>query len=142
MNLYAVKLIKKFEGWTHRPYRCPAGKWTIGCGHKIRRGERFFKLTDEDIIALLERDLWERQRQLARLVHVPLTAYEEGALLSFIFNMGAGVFQRSTLRMRVNRKEHAEVFNEFRKWIWAGGKKMPGLLVRRTEEARCYLGIF
>lgn len=140
MNTYAKRLIRYFEGHSYRPYRCPAGYWTIGYGHKIKPHETFSVLTDREIEALLNQDLNERQHHLAALIQVPLTQHEEGALLSFIFNVGAGAFQRSALRMKINRKEHGEVVHEFRKWIWAGGKKSPGLMARRMAEAQCYLG--
>lgn len=140
MNIYAKNLIKRFEGLSYRPYRCPAGRWTIGYGHKIGANETISILTDQEIEALLKQDLNERQRQLAALIQVPLTQNEEGALLSFLYNVGAGAFQRSTLRMKVNRKEHGEVVHEFRKWIWARGRKCPGLVARRAAEAQCYLG--
>jgi lysozyme len=39
-------------------------------------------------------------------------------LVPFEFNLGAGALQRSTLRRKVNREEHAMVPAEFMKWIW------------------------
>jgi lysozyme len=42
--------------------------------------------------------------------------------VSFTFNLGAGALQRSTLRRKVNREEHADVPAELSKWVWAGGK--------------------
>jgi lysozyme len=73
---------------------------------------------------------------------VPLLGHQEAALLSFIFNVGAGAFQRSTLRMKVNRREHEEVPLEFHRWVWSKGKKLPGLVVRRAVEASWYEGAF
>ena len=36
----------------------------------------------------------------------------------------------------VNREEHALVPAEFMKWVWAGGRKLQGLIGRRGAEAR------
>ena len=62
------------------------------------------------------------------------------ALVSFAFNLGAGALQRSTLRRKVNREEHAAVPAEFRRWIWAGGRRLNGLVWRREAEAVLYAG--
>lgn len=63
------------------------------------------------------------------------------ALTSFTFNLGGGALQRSTLRRKVNREEHSAVPTEFRKWIWAGGRKLKGLVRRREAEAKRYRSV-
>ena len=141
MNEKAMQLIKKFEGNSLVPYRCPAGHLTIGWGHRIRPYESFTSLTLAETDILLERDLYAAECVLVKLVRVPLDLSQEGALLSFIFNVGAGAFQRSTLRMKVNRQDHAEVPAEFHRWVWAKGQKLPGLRVRRAVEAAYYEGL-
>ena len=60
------------------------------------------------------------------------------ALSSFTFNLGAGALQRSTLRRKVNHEEHDAVPGEFRRWVWAGGRKLKGLMLRREAEAALY----
>ena len=60
------------------------------------------------------------------------------ALGSFAFNLGAGALQRSTLRRKVNREEHDAVPVEFRRWVWAGGRNLKGLIRRREAEAELY----
>ncbi len=59
-----------------------------------------------------------------------------------IINLGSGALQRSTLRRKVNRQEHADVPAEFVKWVYADGRKLPGLVKRRRCEAMLYLGAF
>ena len=56
-------------------------------------------------------------------------------MASFVYNVGAGGLQRSTLRRKVNREEHALVPAEFLKWVCAGGRKLKGLARRREAEA-------
>ncbi len=46
--------------------------------------------------------------------------------------------QRSTLRRKVNREDHEEVPAEFMRWVWAGGRKLRGLVRRREDEAGLY----
>jgi len=57
---------------------------------------------------------------------------------AFFVNLGSGALQRSTLRRKVNREEHEDVPPEFLKWVWAGGKKLKGLVKRRNAEALAY----
>ena len=76
---------------------------------------------------------------MLRLIRVPLADGRFDALGSFTFNLGAGALQRSTLRRRVNREEHDAVPPEFRRWVWAGGRKLKGLIRRREVEAEFYM---
>ncbi len=134
-------LIKRFEGFNPTIYICPAGYPTIGYGHVVRKEEqeRFEDGINEQVAEeLLQRDLRWAERGVLRLIDVPLTDGQFDALVSFTFNLGTGALQRSTLRRKVNREEHAEVPREFMRWVWADGRRMKGLIKRRAAEARSY----
>ena len=138
-----LDLIKRFEGFSPTIYTCPAGYPTIGYGHLVRDRERDLfadGISREEAGELLKRDVLWAERGVLRLISVPLTDGQFDALVSFTFNLGAGALQRSTLRQKVNREEHAQVPREFMRWIWAGGKRLPGLLVRRKLEVSLYRG--
>ncbi|HCI49109.1 MAG: hypothetical protein A2977_03770 [Alphaproteobacteria bacterium RIFCSPLOWO2_01_FULL_45_8] len=141
VNTQAIRLIKKFEGKSLVPYACPGGYKTIGWGHRVLPYESFVSLTLREAEVLLVHDLQRCGRTLTQLVTVPLERHQEAALLSFLFNVGGGAFQRSTLRMKVNRQEHLDVPYEFHRWVWAKGRKLPGLIARRAVEAACYEGV-
>jgi GH24 family phage-related lysozyme (muramidase) len=137
-----LALIKRFESFSPTVYVCPAGYETIGYGHVVLDGERerFANgISEHEAEDLLRRDAGIAERAVLRLIAVPLTDGQFDALASFVFNVGAGGLQRSTLRRKVNREEHGEVPAEFMKWIWAGGRKLKGLVRRREAEARAYL---
>jgi GH24 family phage-related lysozyme (muramidase) len=122
-------------------YICPAGYPTIGYGHVVNPDERqqfASGITSEQAEALLRQDVQIAERAVLRLITVPLTDGQFDALVSFTFNLGAGALQRSTLRRKVNRGDHAAVPPEFRKWVWAGGRKLEGLVRRREAEAALY----
>ena len=87
---------------------------------------------------LLKRDVLWAERGVLRLISVPLTDGQFDALVSFTFNLGTGALQRSTLRRKVNREDHVDVPKEFRRWVWAGGKRSKGLIRRREAEAKIY----
>jgi len=57
------------------------------------------------------------------------------AIVDFTFNLGAGRLQTSTLRPRVNQRDWAAVARELQRWVYGGGKVLPGLVVRRQAEA-------
>ena len=136
-----IDLIKQFEGFSPTVYICPAGYPTIGYGHVVKTQEReqfADGITTEQAETLLRQDVQTAERAVLRLITVPLTDGQFDALVSFTFNLGAGALQRSTLRRRVNRGDHAAVPAEFRKWVWAGGRKLQGLVRRREAEADRY----
>ena len=136
-----LALIKRFEGFEPEVYICPGGWPTIGYGDVVRdhERERFADGIDEAIgEELLRRDVAAAERAVLRLIRVPLADGQFDALCSFTFNLGAGALQRSTLRRKVNREEHDAVPAEFGRWVWAGGRKLKGLIRRREAEAQIY----
>lgn len=135
-----LALIKQFEGFNAEPYLCPGGYWTIGYGHVIKNPKDYpYSLTRDEALELLAQDVIRAERAVLRLITVPLTGGQFDALVSFAFNLGAGALQRSTLRRKVNSEEHADIPAEFMKWVWAGGKKLNGLINRRKAEGLCYI---
>ena len=112
MSKTGLDVIKTFEGFSPTVYICPAGYPTIGYGHVVKPYERqhFANcITAEHAESLLRQDVQTAERAVLRLITVPLTDGQFDALVSFTFNLGAGALQRSTLRRKVNRGDHAAV---------------------------------
>lgn len=134
-----LDLIKRFEGFSRTVYFCPAGYPTIGYGHVVKDDEDFSSGVDEaQAEELLRQDAQIAERAVLRLIDVPLTDGQFDALVSFTYNLGGGALQRSTLRRKINREEHAEVPEQFMRWVWAGGRKLRGLVRRREAESMRY----
>lgn len=136
-----LDLIKRFEGFSPTIYICPAGYPTIGYGHVVLEHEQdqfALGITQAEATELLRKDVGIAERAVLRLISVPLTEGQFDALVSFTFNLGAGALQRSTLRRKVNRGEHESVPAELLKWVWAAGKRLPGLIRRRRAEGSAY----
>ncbi len=136
-----LDLIKRFEGFSPTIYICPGGWPTIGYGHVVKELERNQYKAGIDICigtALLQSDIAVSERALLRLISVPINDGQFDALVSFTFNLGAGALQRSTLRRKVNREEHRAVPAEFRRWVWASGRRSAGLARRRDAEINRY----
>ena len=61
------------------------------------------------------------------------------AIVDFTFNLGAGRLQTSTLRRRVNQRDWTAAGQGLRRWVYGGGKVLPGLVTRREAEVALIL---
>ena len=139
-----LSLIKRFEGFSKTVYICPAGHPTIGYGHVVldHEMESFAEgVSGEQATDLLRQDVAIAERAVLQHINVPLTNGQFDALVSFTFNLGSGALQRSTLRRKLNCQEYTSAANEFSRWVWAGGKKLKGLVRRRQVEAELFNSI-
>lgn len=146
----AIDLAKRFEGFERKakrgveitaiPYICPAGFWTIGYGHLC--DPKHPPITEREAAVYLTHDL--QSALAATLRYCPVLATEsEGrlaAIVDFTFNLGAGRLQTSTLRRRVNQRDWVAAGQELRRWVYGGGRVLPGLVTRREAEAAWLLG--
>jgi len=140
----AIALAKNFEGF-HRvpktdplrrahPYVCPAGYWTIGYGRLCSPDHS--PITQQQAEVYLEEDLLKSLDATLRYCPV-LTTEHEGrlaAIVDFTLNLGAGRLQTSTLRTRIQQRDWASAAKELRRWVFGGGKALPGLVTRREAE--------
>ena len=140
----AIDLARRFEGFERKvrrgveitaiPYLCPAGFWTIGYGHLCAQDHP--PITQDEAEAYLAQDLVKAL--YATLRYCPLLATEPdtrlAAIVDFTFNLGAGRLQTSTLRRRINQRDWAAASQELLRWIYGGGKVLPGLVARREAE--------
>ena len=144
INERGIEIVKSFEGLSLKPYLCPAKVWTVGYGSTTGSDggpvdPDMEPITEVHADALLGRDLETSERWVSRLIKEPLSENQFSALVSFTFNVGAGEFQRSTLRMKLNRGEYQNAADEFPKWRRAGGRILAGLVRRRTAERALFL---
>jgi len=134
-----IDLIKDFEGFRSEPYRCSANVPTIGFGATLGITMESAPITLAEGEALLKRDLVRFERAVHRLCPVPLTQGQYDALVSFSFNLGSGALQSSTLRRKINREVYIAAADEFPRWVFAGGRRLAGLIRRREAERALFL---
>lgn len=145
----AVDLCRDMEGF-HRvvrrgavitavPYICPAGFWTIGYGRLCDKDHP--PITLEQGEAYLIQDLQESVAATLRACPVLLSEPEHrlAAISSFVFNLGPGRLQTSTLRRRINQGDWQAAGDELLRWVNGGGRKLPGLVRRREAERNLFL---
>ena len=144
-----VGLIKRSEGLRLTAYRCPAGVWTIGYGHTSRAGPpQVFPgmtITQDQADAILAADLEKFEADVGRHVTVAVAQCQFDALVSFVFNVGAGNFRASTLLRKLNAGDKDAVPAELLKWDKAHDRsgqlvRVPGLTTRRHLEASLWAG--
>ena len=133
-----IAVIKKFEGLRLKAYKCPAGVYTIGYGHteNVNADSEISELMADQI---LRKDL-KKFEQAINDLDVPLLQCEFDSLVSFVFNVGIGNFNKSTLKKLLSQKKFFYAAKEFDKWVFAGGKKLPGLQNRRNKERKIFEG--
>ena len=123
------------EGLRLEAYQDAAGVWTIGYGHTagVRRGD---KISPDCAKEMLLMDLEQVEKEVGEL-DVARTEGQFDALVSFAYNVGIGRLKRSTL-LRVIREggSRSAIRREFKKWVFASGRKLRGLELRREWEAR------
>ena len=129
----------------YEPYHDPVGFPTIGYGHLLSREpwaalNRWPAITEAEADRLLDHDMARAADAVLRLTVVPLTDGQFAALVDFTFNVGAGNLEASTLRRVINRAEYGEAPQQFRRWVFAGGVKLPGLVRRREDEIALWIG--
>ncbi len=157
-------LMHFFEGYRTRPYRCSAAIWTVGYGHAMYSDQLALpNIRKEGYTGLIRSDYqlkegdnraWEKS-ELVDLFKMDIDIFERGVLrlspnlvghqskfdsiVSFAYNAGLGNYQRSTIRMKVNRGEWDAAADAFMSWTKAGGKEVAGLVKRRKAERALFL---
>lgn len=148
MNLdLAAELCRRFEGFSNKPYICPAGVATIGYGSTYYADGR--KVTMADAV------IDEPQARML-LMHELLNTYAPGvirqcpillalaaqtrdwrklnAIVDFAYNLGVGRLQTSTLRRKINAQDWEGTKEQLMLWTRGGGKVLRGLVIRRQAE--------
>ncbi|CAK0765332.1 lysozyme [Gammaproteobacteria bacterium] len=135
-----IDLVKGYEGLRLRVYRDAAGLSTIGYGHLIKPGENFSGgISAKKAELMLVNDLLATEDSVKKWVNVALTQGQFDALVSFVFNVGAGSFKKSTLLRKLNAGDVAGAAEEFGKWDKADGKVAEGLRRRRVAEMEVFV---
>ena len=126
--------IKEFEGLRKEAYLDAAGVPTIGYG-------RTYGVKMGDVISeywadmYLKADLYDLEKQVDTLGNWNQPQFD--ALVSFAYNLGFYKLKTSTLMKTIKEggSMHA-IKKEFKRWVYAGGKVLPGLVKRREWEAK------
>lgn len=139
-----LELIGNVEGCRRDPYKCPADVLTVGIGSTEAGGEQIDPkrlYSDQEIADRWAKDLAKAEACVNRYGNgqkMPQGAFD--AMTSLTFNVGCGAMRKSSLFRLANDGGYSPALCEqFRRWIYAGGKKLKGLEVRREKERKLCL---
>lgn len=128
-------IIRRFEGFRSKPYLCPAGVWTIGFGSTKNVTASHAPVSLQQAEVMMRLDALEAHQTVLKISPVlqshPLVAC---AIADFVYNLGAGRYRASTLRRKVDGEDWQGTREQLSKWVWGGGRKLPGLILRRQVE--------
>jgi lysozyme len=130
--LYA--LIRRFEGLYLKPYLCPAGVLTIGYGTtgQLLTADTVWTLEQAEKAMKTEADAC--YRAVIKLAQ-NCSRSQWVALADFSYNLGVTRLAGSTLLKKINAGDRQAAKLEIEKWVWAGGRVLPGLIARRAAES-------
>lgn len=140
-----LDLIKEFEGFSSKPYKCSAGVSSIGYGSTYYRDNKKVTMSDKPITEdeansllayIANKDFGSF---INKVVKVELNQNQFDALVSFAYNLGNGNLQNSTLLKKINQGDFIGASNEFIKWNKVGKKELVGLTKRREKEKKLFL---
>ena len=144
-GMAGLELIKRFEGFESKPYKCAAGVPTIGYGSTYYEDGTKVKLTDPPIteqraLELFRNVLVTYERAVDSFCRDDITQNQFDALVSFAFNVGTQALKNSTLLKKVNlNPQDPDIRNQFLRWNKAGGVILKGLTKRREEIGRAHV---
>jgi lysozyme len=138
-----LSLIKDFEGFRSKSYRCPAKVLTIGFGHTSMAGPPEVKegmtISRAEGDRILKADLKKYEAFVRDAIKVELTPAQYSACVSLCYNIGGGAFKRSSVVRFCNKRQWKNAADAFALWNKAGGRVLPGLTRRRAAEAALFM---
>ncbi len=140
INNIAMHIIKKHEGLRLKAYRCPSNVLTIGYGHTGKDVVKGMLIDEKQAEILLVKDLEKFEKGVRDLLTVETSEREFSAMVSLAFNIGLKAFSRSEVLRKHNNKQKFEACKAFHNWRKSGSKVLRGLVIRRLEEAKLYIG--
>lgn len=122
------------EGKKEKAYKDTKGIWTIGIGHTGPEVKPGLVWTEAQIMSVFKEDVkWAEDAVNA--VEVPLAQHQFDALVSFVFNVGANAFAKSTMLKLLNEGDFYGAEQQFNRWVIP--KEITG---RRMSEKKQFAG--
>ena len=131
-----IPMLKEFEGFSPKATRDKDGTFTICWGHtgkningkstcNSHQGEIQLRVDANKVLA----EVFESSPVLK-------TRYpsEQAAVADFAYNAGLGAYQRSSFKIFIDRGETIAAKQELKRWVYAKGRYLPGLVKRRNRE--------
>ncbi len=105
------------EGRIFTPYKDTGGIYTVCEGHTGPDIDPQRLYTDADCDAFKRQDIAKAAAAVNRLVRVPVTSYQQAALIDFVYNLGPTALANSTLLARLNARDYEGACKEYGRWV-------------------------
>ncbi len=133
--LLAAPMVARYEGTILQTYVDPVGVPTVCIGETDKEIVMRNKFTADECTVLLGASLLSHMTEVAECVVSPVKPHEAAAIVSWSYNVGTSAACASTLVRKLNSgAPSTEWCNELKRWVFAGGKKLEGLVNRREAE--------
>ena len=139
------EFLLNYEKFKSNAYQDAAGYFTIGYGHKIKRGESYFlqTITETQGRGLALHDLNPFMKSLRSRLTKSVSQNQFDALSIFGFNCPSGIRSRSSIMFKINHGQNVGLsdFTAYDKARNVQTNKLfvvPGLLNRRRDEYEMY----
>ncbi len=141
-NQRGLELIGNAESCRRDPYVCPAGVLTDGMGntHGVVRGT---VKDDQQIAKEWEANILDAESCVNRYGNGRnLSDNTFSAAVSVTFRAGCGNMRSSQMFTLFRSGNITAACNQFTRWVWGGGKVLPGLVTRAGDEkSLCLEGV-
>lgn len=141
-NQRGLELIGNAESCRRDPYVCPAGVLTDGMGntHGVVRGTI---KNDQQIAKEWEANILDAESCVNRYGNGRnLSDNAFSAAVSVTFRAGCGNMRSSQMFTLFRSGNITAACNQFTRWVWGGGKVLPGLVTRAGDEkSLCLEGV-
>ena len=132
-NQAGLELIGNAESCRRDPYMCPARVLTVGIGSTGNVQNR--RYNDAEIADMWITDLRAAEKCINQYANgQAMNVNQFSAITSFTFNAGCGNLQKSTLARYAQRERWPQMCAQLKRWTYGGGKELPGLVKRRSDE--------
>lgn len=133
-----LEVIGQAEECRRDPYVCPADVLTVGIGSTSASGGAINpnkRYSDMEIAERWLKDIQAAERCVMHWANgsvLPQSVFDSA--VSLTFNVGCGSVSKSTFFRKLKSKDYVGACNELSRWVYAGGKKLRGLEIRREKE--------
>jgi len=134
-GLLLASLAGYYEGTRYVPYQDPASPliWN-NCQGNTHGVDPKKVMTPEECDGVDRGNQEAAFTSLHRLVKYPLTRNQAVSFADFIYNAGEGKFAASSMLKDINNGDVKDGCAQLLRWVYANGKKLPGLVARRQAE--------
>lgn len=134
----AMPVTAHYEGLRVKAYLDPVAIPTICFGEteNVRLGDKRTAAECHDMLAMR---LGYFSYNVDKVIEKPLPPETHAAMASLAYNIGVDAFKKSSVARLANEGKLKEACDAFKKFVYAGGKKLNGLVKRREAERKLCL---